>query len=87
MARTILLCAGGTGGHLFPAEAVANVLEERGWRVELATDRRTGDYGSQFPASAIHIVPSATPSGRGPLGKIIAATRLGWGLVPRHWAG
>ena len=81
MARTILLCAGGTGGHLFPAEAVANVLEERGWRVELATDRRTGDYGSQFLASAIHIVPSATPSGRGPLGKIIAATKLGWGLV------
>lgn len=81
MARTVLLCAGGTGGHLFPAEAVATVLEERGWRVELATDRRTRDYGKDFPAAAVHIVPSATPSGRGLVGKARAAFRLGWGVV------
>jgi UDP-N-acetylglucosamine--N-acetylmuramyl-(pentapeptide) pyrophosphoryl-undecaprenol N-acetylglucosamine transferase len=81
MARTILLCAGGTGGHLFPAEAVASVLEERGWRVELATDRRARDYGGDFPASAIHIVPSATPAGRGIVGKMGAAVKLCWGFL------
>ncbi len=81
MARTILLCAGGTGGHLFPAQAVASVLEERGWRIELATDHRARDYGSDFPASAVHIVPSATPSGRGIFGKAIAALQLGWGFL------
>ncbi len=81
MAKTILLCAGGTGGHLFPAQAVASVLEARGWRVELATDHRARDYGSDFPASAVHIVPSATPSGRGILGKLGAAVKLSWGVL------
>ena len=40
MAPLILLTAGGTGGHLFPAEALANVLKSSGARVVLATDKR-----------------------------------------------
>ena len=60
MRGVILLCAGGTGGHLFPAEALAQVLIDRGWRVHLATDERVEGYGKDFPAEAIHIVPSAT---------------------------
>ena len=62
-----ILMAGGTGGHLFPAMALAQELLRRGHVVELMTDHRVESYGSDFPASAVHIVPSATPSGKNPL--------------------
>jgi UDP-N-acetylglucosamine--N-acetylmuramyl-(pentapeptide) pyrophosphoryl-undecaprenol N-acetylglucosamine transferase len=55
-----LICAGGTGGHLFPAEALARVLKARGWSVHLATDHRVDAYARDFPADRIHIIPSAT---------------------------
>ena len=60
--KKFILMAGGTGGHLFPAMALAQELVRRGHVVELMTDHRVGSYGADFPASAIHIVPSATPS-------------------------
>ncbi|WP_230530985.1 undecaprenyldiphospho-muramoylpentapeptide beta-N-acetylglucosaminyltransferase [Microvirga roseola] len=63
-APLILLTAGGTGGHLFPAEALANVLKAQGCRVALATDKRANAYAGSFPADEIVEIPSATPSGR-----------------------
>jgi len=60
----ILLTAGGTGGHLFPAEALANALAASGTRVALATDRRANAYAGSFPADEVIEIPSATPSGR-----------------------
>jgi len=60
----VLLTAGGTGGHLFPAEALANVLKSSGCRVVLATDKRANAYAGSFPADEIIEIPSATPSGR-----------------------
>ena len=63
----ILLSAGGTGGHLFPAEALAHELKVRGWSVHLATDERAERYASRFPADGIHPVASATFGSRNPL--------------------
>jgi UDP-N-acetylglucosamine--N-acetylmuramyl-(pentapeptide) pyrophosphoryl-undecaprenol N-acetylglucosamine transferase len=63
--RVALLAAGGTGGHLFPAQSLAVELERRGWSIELATDGRCDQY--QFPARKIHIIPSATFRSKNPL--------------------
>ena len=58
----IILAAGGTGGHLFPAQALAEVLVKRGFAVHLMTDERVRDYGKNFPAAEVHVIPSASPS-------------------------
>jgi len=66
-ARTVLLSAGGTGGHLFPAEALAHELAARGWTIHLATDERAGRFTGSFPAAEVHSLPSATIGGRNPV--------------------
>ncbi|MBV8797353.1 MAG: glycosyltransferase, partial [Hyphomicrobiales bacterium] len=80
-ARPILLAAGGTGGHLFPAAALAAALAKRGAEVELATDSRALKFGADFPARAIHAFPSATTTAAGALAKARASLTLGVGLV------
>jgi UDP-N-acetylglucosamine--N-acetylmuramyl-(pentapeptide) pyrophosphoryl-undecaprenol N-acetylglucosamine transferase len=59
--------AGGTGGHLFPAMALAQELRRRGHAIHLMTDHRVSSYGQDFPADAIHVVPAATPSISNPI--------------------
>jgi UDP-N-acetylglucosamine--N-acetylmuramyl-(pentapeptide) pyrophosphoryl-undecaprenol N-acetylglucosamine transferase len=68
----ILLAAGGTGGHLFPAEALGHELRDRGFSVHLVTDRRAERLAGTFPADEIHVVPSATFGSKNP----IAAMRV-----------
>ncbi|MCC6887703.1 MAG: undecaprenyldiphospho-muramoylpentapeptide beta-N-acetylglucosaminyltransferase [Hyphomicrobiales bacterium] len=81
LAPRVLLAAGGTGGHLFAAEALAEALARRGVIVELATDRRAERYGKAFPARAIHIIPSDTVRARNPLALARTAIALGRGLL------
>jgi len=73
----MLLCAGGTGGHLFPAEAVAHELVARGYEVHLAADERVERFSSEFPATKIHTIKSATFGSKNP----IAMLKAGWTLM------
>lgn len=81
-ARLALIAAGGTGGHMFPAQALAERLLADGWRVKLSTDDRGARYAGGFPAEVTReILRSATPARGGGLGKLLAPLRIGQGLL------
>jgi len=77
----VVLAAGGTGGHLFPAQALAEVLHERGYVVHLMTDRRGLDHSARFPAFMVHVIPSATIVTSKPLTVPGQLLRLGQGFL------
>jgi UDP-N-acetylglucosamine--N-acetylmuramyl-(pentapeptide) pyrophosphoryl-undecaprenol N-acetylglucosamine transferase len=81
MVAPVLVAAGGTGGHLFPAEALAAALGKRGVPVHLVTDRRAERYGGAFPEQTIHVVSSATLGSRNPIALAKTAAKLGRGYV------
>lgn len=72
-----MLAAGGTGGHLFPAEALAHELKAMGFSVHLVTDSRAERYAGRFPADEIHVVSSATIGSKNPA-KVAASLWTLW---------
>jgi UDP-N-acetylglucosamine--N-acetylmuramyl-(pentapeptide) pyrophosphoryl-undecaprenol N-acetylglucosamine transferase len=84
-ARPIALAAGGTGGHLFPAEALATELLARGYRVVLLTDRRGGAFGDRLAAVAVYRVHAAGVLGKTTAERVKAAILLGLGIVQALW--
>src|ERR1700754_5024973 len=80
-APLILLAAGGTGGHLFPAEALGVELMRRGYRVRLATDSRALRYSGLFSKDMIDVVPSETVRGRTPWALARTGLTLGYGTI------
>ena len=81
MDRPILLAAGGTGGHMFPAEALAAALLERGRRVVLVTDRRGGGFGDRLPAVEVRRIRAGGLAGRGLVARAQGLAALGLGYV------
>ncbi|MCV2869149.1 UDP-N-acetylglucosamine--N-acetylmuramyl-(pentapeptide) pyrophosphoryl-undecaprenol N-acetylglucosamine transferase [Defluviimonas sp. WL0002] len=82
MARLLLIAAGGTGGHMFPAQALAEAMLAQGWRVRLSTDERGARYIGGFPkAVEIETVASATFARGGVLAKLVAPFRIAGGVM------
>jgi UDP-N-acetylglucosamine--N-acetylmuramyl-(pentapeptide) pyrophosphoryl-undecaprenol N-acetylglucosamine transferase len=80
---SIVLTAGGTGGHLFPAQALAGEMVRRGYEVDLITDTRTTAIPGDFPGRGVHKVPSATFKGKSPLEamKMVATNSNGFKMA------
>ena len=80
----IILAAGGTGGHMVPAHALARELGERGHRVALITDERGKRIPGLFGDIEVHVMPAGRPAG-GPLGwlKAWAGIRAGRAMARR----
>ncbi len=76
----IVLAAGGTGGHVFPAEALAGELLARGRRVALLTDRRGLALGQRFPGVELHRI-HAGRFGAGLMSKVVGLAELGLGTL------
>ena len=76
-ARVCVVAAGGTGGHMFPAEALAREMAGRGWRIVLATDHRGEQYAANFPAEEKLYLDTATGSGPVALAKAGVAIARG----------
>ena len=91
MTGLVVLAAGGTGGHLFPAAALGGELKVRGWAVVLITDRRGAESVGQtfFAEVTTHTVRSGTPAGRNLLAvlpvlvQIVIGTWQAWWLLSR----
>jgi len=78
MSRHYVLAAGGTGGHMIPAHALAEELLARGHRVALVTDDRGARIPGLFDKVQVHILPAGRLSG-GPVGWLKAARAIAIG--------
>lgn len=78
----LVIAAGGTGGHMFPAQALAEAMLRRGWRVKLSTDARGARYTGGFPhVVEIEQVSSATFQRGGLLAKALVPFRILAGII------
>ncbi|WP_417206982.1 undecaprenyldiphospho-muramoylpentapeptide beta-N-acetylglucosaminyltransferase [Antarctobacter sp.] len=83
----LVMAAGGTGGHMFPAQALAEIMLARGWRVKLSTDARGARYTGAFPDGVeIETVASATFDRGGVLAKAMVPFRLASGVLSAIFA-
>ena len=83
----LLIAAGGTGGHMFPAQALAEAMLARGWRVKLSTDDRGARYAGGFPdAVKVERVASATFARGGVAARLLVPFRIAGGMLGALWS-
>lgn len=81
-APLLLIAAGGTGGHMFPAQALAEAMIARGWRVKLSTDARGARYAGNFPPEVVvEQVASSTFARGGIVAKAATPFRIAGGVA------
>lgn len=81
-APLLVIAAGGTGGHMFPAQALAEVMLRKGWRVKLSTDERGARYTSGFPHTVeIEQIASSTFARGGLLSKLMVVPKIAGGVI------
>ena len=80
MSGLIVLAAGGTGGHMFPAEALAGELLGRGVKVALVTDKRGQAFDNRLPGVALHRIRAGRP-GTGVASRVLAICEIALGLL------
>ncbi|MEM7667495.1 MAG: UDP-N-acetylglucosamine--N-acetylmuramyl-(pentapeptide) pyrophosphoryl-undecaprenol N-acetylglucosamine transferase [Paracoccaceae bacterium] len=85
-APLLIIAAGGTGGHMFPAQALAEEMLARGWRVRLSTDERGARYAGGFPPEVDRqIVSAGTFQRGGTLSKLQAPFQIAFGVLTAIW--
>jgi UDP-N-acetylglucosamine--N-acetylmuramyl-(pentapeptide) pyrophosphoryl-undecaprenol N-acetylglucosamine transferase len=77
--RPILLAAGGTGGHVFPAEALAAELATRERPLVLMTDDRGDRYGGALSKVPVYTVTAGTITGGSPFAKLMGLVKAARG--------
>lgn len=78
----LVIAAGGTGGHMFPAQALAEEMLRRGWRVKLSTDPRGARYTGGFPHTVqVDVVNSGTFARGGLMAKLRVPFRILMGAL------
>ena len=79
--KLAVVAAGGTGGHLFPAQALAETLIARGWKIVLATDERGAAFADKFPAIRRIPLSAATAKSGDPIGMARAGVAVVQGVL------
>lgn len=79
-APLVILATGGTGGHMFPAEALASALLERGVRLAVITDRRGEAFAGALASVERHQIRSGGIAGKGLVGRLVSIRELALGL-------
>ena len=77
--KLIVLTAGGTGGHVFPAEALASELLSRGFNLALITDKRGQAFGGTLGSLTTYRISAGGIAGRGLAARVRAVAELGAG--------
>jgi UDP-N-acetylglucosamine--N-acetylmuramyl-(pentapeptide) pyrophosphoryl-undecaprenol N-acetylglucosamine transferase len=81
MRKVAVVAAGGTGGHLFPAQALAEALIARGWGIVLASDERVAGLAQDFPAERRIGLSAATFKRGDPIGMARAGVAVFRGVM------